>query len=153
MEQIQTPVNVHEIIKILPHKWPFLMVDRILTVSDKSIVGIKNVSSGEQHFIGHFPQYPVMPGVLIVESCAQIATLWAYYNFFHGTNKTLDVRLTGIDNFKFRKEVIAGDCLTITATVSNLRDGEKNAIFKCDVEATVDNKIACSGSISGILLK
>jgi 3-hydroxyacyl-[acyl-carrier-protein] dehydratase len=115
-------LDVNEIMKILPHRYPFLMVDRVLEVEPgKKIVAIKNVSMNEQFFQGHFPGHPVMPGVLIVEAMAQVAGIMAYLASDDETRKKVTYFMA-IDSAKFRKPVVPGDQLRIVVeTIFNRR--------------------------------
>lgn len=106
-------MDINEIMKILPHRYPFLMVDRIVEIEPaKRIVGLKNVSINEPHFQGHFPGHPVMPGVLIIEAMAQVAGIMAY---LASDDKTRDKvsYFMAIDSARFRKPVFPGDQLRI----------------------------------------
>ncbi|GFE58918.1 3-hydroxyacyl-[acyl-carrier-protein] dehydratase FabZ [Geobacter sp. AOG1] len=106
-------LDVNEIMKILPHRYPFLLVDRIVEMeAGKRIVGIKNVTCNEPFFPGHFPGHPVMPGVLIIEAMAQVAGILAYLS----SDDSIRSKVTyfvGIDNAKFRKPVVPGDQLRL----------------------------------------
>lgn len=104
---------------ILPHRYPFLLVDRILELEDTRIVGLKNVTATEPHFQGHFPDFPVMPGVLIVECMAQTAGVLVLSQIPDRKNKV--VLLTTIESAKFRKPVIPGDQLRVEMTVISKR--------------------------------
>lgn len=104
---------------ILPHRYPFLLVDRILELEDTRIVGLKNVTATEPHFQGHFPDFPVMPGVLIVECMAQTAGVLVLSQIPDRKNKV--VLLTTIESAKFRKPVIPGDQLRVEMTVISRR--------------------------------
>lgn len=106
-------LDINEIMKILPHRYPFLMVDRIVELeSGKRIVGIKNVTVNEPFFQGHFPGHPVMPGVLIIEAMAQVGAILAYVS----SDDSIRAKVTyfvGIDNARFRKPVVPGDQLRL----------------------------------------
>ena len=104
---------------ILPHRYPFLLVDRILELEDTRIVGLKNVTATEPHFQGHFPDFPVMPGVLIVECMAQTAGVLVLSQIPDRKNKV--VLLTTIESAKFRKPVVPGDQLLVEMTVISKR--------------------------------
>ena len=104
---------------ILPHRYPFLLVDRILELEETRIVGLKNVTATEPHFQGHFPDFPVMPGVLIVECMAQTAGVLVLSQIPDRKNKV--VLLTTIEGAKFRKPVIPGDQLRVEMTVISRR--------------------------------
>ena len=102
--------NINEIFKILPHRYPFLMVDRIIDIiDDKKIIGIKNVTINEPFFQGHFPGEPIMPGVLIIEAMAQVGGIFAIVTFNIPPN--LITYFVGIDNARFRRPVVPGDVL------------------------------------------
>ena len=109
-------MDIQEISAILPHRYPFLLVDRILEIDPgKRIVGLKNVSVNEPFFQGHFPNHPIMPGVLIIESMAQVGGVLAYKSSKENEGKL--VFFLGIDKAKFRRPVYPGDQLRIEVTV------------------------------------
>jgi len=108
-------LDIEEIRKILPHRYPMLLVDRILELEPERIVGIKNVTVNEPFFQGHFPDFPVMPGVLIVEAMAQVAGVLVLKEIPDRAGKL--VLLAGIDNAKFRRPVLPGDQLRIEMKV------------------------------------
>jgi 3-hydroxyacyl-[acyl-carrier-protein] dehydratase len=113
MPEVLVMLDVNEIMKLLPHRYPFLMVDRIIEVeTGKRIVGIKNVTINEPFFQGHFPGHPIMPGVLIIEAMAQVAGIMAY--LASGDNLCEMVTyFMSVDNARFRKPVVPGDQLRI----------------------------------------
>ncbi|HEX5773682.1 MAG TPA: 3-hydroxyacyl-ACP dehydratase FabZ [Geomobilimonas sp.] len=116
-------LDVNEIMKILPHRYPFLLVDRIVAVEEgKKIVGIKNVTVNEPFFQGHFPGHPVMPGVLIIEAMAQVGGILAYL----ASDDDIRNKITyfaAIDNVKFRRPVVPGDQLRIEMEMTACRRG------------------------------
>jgi 3-hydroxyacyl-[acyl-carrier-protein] dehydratase len=115
-------LDVNEIMKLLPHRYPFLLVDRITEIDPgKKIVGLKNVTINEPFFQGHFPGHPVMPGVLIVEAMAQVAAILVYSS--SEENKGKITYFVGIDNTKFRKPVVPGDQLRLELEVIGCRRG------------------------------
>lgn len=127
--------------EVLPHRYPFLLVDRILEMEEgKRAVGIKTLSIGDIFLQGHFPGYPVMPGVLIVEALAQVGAMAILNSLeFRGRRPFL----TGIDNFRFRRQVIPGDVLRLEVTLTSLRSnfGKGHGV------ATVDGAMAAEGDI------
>ena len=131
-----------DIQKILPHRYPFLLVDRVTELEDGTrAVGIKNVTVNEPFFQGHFPQNPIMPGVLIVEALAQVGAVML---LSMPENRGKLGVFTGIDAMKFRRQVIPGDTLTLEAELLMYRHG----MGKAKVSATVEGKIAAAGEIS-----
>ena len=141
-------LDIEAIKKIIPHRYPFLLVDRVLECDDESrIVGIKNVTMNEPFFQGHFPDYPVMPGVLIVEAMAQVACILALRILKREGHAS--ILFTGIDGVKFRKPVVPGDTLRLELTKTKQR-GE---LFRFDGSAFVDGAMVTQGSIQAILGK
>jgi beta-hydroxyacyl-ACP dehydratase FabZ len=129
-------LDINEILKALPHRYPFLLVDRILEYEkEKRIVGIKNVSYNEPFFTGHFPGRPIMPGVLIIEAMAQLGGVLLLQE--HDLKDHGLVYLAGIDNAKFRKTVIPGDQLRIVVDVLRY----KHTICKMRGEAFVNETL------------
>jgi len=128
-------LDIEEIRKILPHRYPMLLVDRILELEPERIVGIKNVTVNEPFFQGHFPDFPVMPGVLIVEAMAQVAGVLVLKEIPDRADKL--VLLAGIDNAKFRRPVLPGDQLRIEMKVIK----RKASVAKMMGVATVDGSI------------
>jgi len=135
-------LDIEQIKEIIPHRYPFLLVDRILEVEDgKSAVGIKNVSANEEFFNGHFPDYPVMPGVLIVEALAQVG---AVAMLKKEENRGRLAFFAGIDGCRFKKQVNPGDQLRLEVEIVRLR----GPIGKGKAVATVDGEIACEAEIT-----
>lgn len=130
-------LNIDEIKKIMPHRYPFLLVDKILSVTEgKTAVGIKNVTANEPFFEGHFPDYPVMPGVLIVEALAQTAGICL---FASGNPENKLGMFAGIDRARFKREVRPGDVLQLDVEITRYRGTIAKAIGK----ATVAGELAC----------
>jgi 3-hydroxyacyl-[acyl-carrier-protein] dehydratase len=130
-----------EIQKIIPHRYPFLLVDKVLEVeAGKSITAIKNVTANEPFFQGHFPGYPVMPGVLIVEALAQAAGIAVA---MQDENKDKLGLFASIDEMKIKKQVVPGDTLKLEAEILSSRMG----IVKAKVTASIDGKVAAEGQI------
>lgn len=135
-----------EIQRILPHRYPFLLVDRVVELEPgKRAVAIKNVTANEPFFQGHFPGYPIMPGVLIVEALAQTAGIAANAGASDSDgadNAKLGV-FASIDGIKFKRQVMPGDTLQLTAEILSSKMG----VVKAKVQAAVDGKIAAEGEI------
>jgi 3-hydroxyacyl-[acyl-carrier-protein] dehydratase len=130
-----TALDVQEISQLLPHRYPMLMVDRIVEISADSIVGLKNVTVNEPHFTGHFPNFPVMPGVLIIEAMAQTAGILVGTLAPHTRGKVMF--LASVDEAKFRKPVVPGDQLRIEMKMLRL----KHTVAKMQGTATVDGQV------------
>jgi 3-hydroxyacyl-[acyl-carrier-protein] dehydratase len=135
-------MDIVQIMSILPHRYPFLLIDRIVEMERKTrIVALKNVTINEPHFAGHFPEYPIMPGVLMVEAIAQAGGAMLLTEFPDRADKLMV--FTSIDSAKFRRPVVPGDQLRIEVTVLNWR---ATAVRMRGV-ATVEGKIACEATI------
>lgn len=137
-------MDIHEVLKYLPHRQPFLLVDRVIEMElGKSLVALKNVTYNEPFFAGHFPSRPVMPGVLMIEALAQASAILAYKS----TNATPDdgtlYLFAGIDNARFRRVVEPGDQLTLSVKVLRSKSG----IWKLEGQAHVDGELACSAEL------
>jgi len=130
-----TVLDINEIRGILPHRYPFLMVDRIVELEDDRVVGIKNVTVNEPFFTGHFPDFPVMPGVLIIEAMAQAAGVLVLKSIPDRENKL--VLLVAVENARFRKPVVPGDSLRMEMKVIK----RKASVAKMAGVATVDGAI------------
>ncbi len=139
-------VEIIELMKMLPHRYPFLMVDRIVDIDgDNSATGIKNVTINEPHFQGHFPEHPVMPGVLIVEAMAQTAGAICIKNA--GEETPALVYFMTIDNAKFRRPVVPGDRLEIK--VSKVK--QRGNIWRFACEAVVGDIKVAEADISAMM--
>lgn len=135
-------LDITQIKEIIPHRYPFLLVDKILEVEDgQKAVGIKNVTANEEFFNGHFPDYPVMPGVLIVEALAQVG---AVAMLKKEENRGRLAFFAGIDNCRFKKQVKPGDQLRLEVEIIRLR----GPIGKGKAVATVDGEVACEAEIT-----
>jgi 3-hydroxyacyl-[acyl-carrier-protein] dehydratase len=139
-------VDILGLMKLLPHRYPFLLVDKIIEIDeDNSAIGIKNVTINEPHFQGHFPEQPVMPGVLIVEAMAQTAGAICIRS--QNTDKPSLVYFMTIDNAKFRRPVVPGDRLEIH--VKKLK--KRGNIWRFACEAMVDGAKAAEAEISAMM--
>lgn len=138
------PMDINEIINLLPHRYPFLLIDRVLSMElDKSIVALKNVTINEPFFPGHYPHYPVMPGVLIIEAMAQAAALLSFKSMGAKADGKSVYYFAGIDGARFRQPVGPGDQLIIKASViRNMR-----GLFKFSATAEVDNRLAAEAEL------
>ncbi len=135
-------LNTLDIMKLLPHRYPFLLVDRIDEFeAGKRIVGTKNVTINEPFFQGHFPGHPIMPGVLILEAMAQVGGLYAYLAKETGENQV--TYFLGIDKAKFRKPVLPGDVLQLDLELLKMRRG----IYCFKGRATVDGKLVAEAEL------
>jgi len=137
-----TELSTVQIRELLPHRYPFLLVDRILELEEgQRAVGIKAVTVNEPFFVGHFPQYPVMPGVLIAEALAQVAGVVAAHAAGTGGRVAF---LTGLDNFRFRRQVTPGDLLRLEVTMMRFKPnaGRAHGI------ATVDGSLVAEGDVT-----
>ena len=141
-------LDINEIKKIIPHRYPFLLVDKIIECDDESrIVGIKSVTMNEPFFQGHFPEYPIMPGVLIVEAMAQVACILGMRILKREGRSS--VFFTGIDKVKVRKPVVPGDVLRLELT----KIKQRGELFRFEGKALVEDKVVTQGTIQAILGK
>ncbi|WP_163539671.1 3-hydroxyacyl-ACP dehydratase FabZ [Gracilibacillus sp. YIM 98692] len=134
-------MDIEQIKETIPHRYPFLLVDKITEQDEKRVVGQKNVSINEPFFQGHFPDYPVMPGVLIVESLAQVG---AVAILSKEENKGKIGFLAGIDKCRFKRQVKPGDQLNLEVEIIRL----KGPVGKGKATATVDGELACEAEIT-----
>ena len=131
------PLHVHEILEYLPHRYPFMLIDRVIEYEEgKSLLAIKNVTYNEPFFIGHFPERPVMPGVLVIEALAQASGILV---FLISNDKDL-FYFAGIDNARFKRVIEPGDQLHLYTSVER----QRRNLWKFNAKATVDGDIACS---------
>ena len=134
-------LDINEIKEILPHRFPFLLVDRIVEMEPERIVGIKNVTANEPFFQGHFPDFPVMPGVLIIEAMAQAAGVLVLKNMQDRANKL--VLLVAVENARFRRPVVPGDTLRMEMKVLK----RKASVAKMAGIATVDGQVVAEAEV------
>lgn len=138
-------LDIQAIEKILPHRYPFLLIDRIVELEDMRVVGIKNVTMNEPYFQGHFPGLPVMPGVLIIESMAQVAAVLVLSRVPDREKKV--VLFASITEAKFRKPVVPGDQLRVEVNFLKL----KPSVAKVQGRATVDGALVAEAEIMATL--
>jgi 3-hydroxyacyl-[acyl-carrier-protein] dehydratase len=137
-------MDIHEILRRLPHRYPIMLVDRVLELeSGKRIVALKNVSINEPVFMGHFPHYPVMPGVMIIEALAQAAAILSFVTFDKRADRNSVYYFAGIDNARFKRPVGPGDQLRLE--VDLLR--EMRGVGKFGARALVDGQLAAEAEL------
>ena len=137
-------MDIHEILKQLPHRYPFLLVDRVLELEKgKRIKAIKNVTINEPFFVGHFPHRPVMPGVLMLEAMAQVAALLAFDALGTTPSEKTIYYFAGIDAARFKRPVEPGDQLVMDVSLERMKSG----IFKFKGIARVDEQLACEAEL------
>ncbi len=143
-------VDINEIQRLIPHRPPFLLIDRVLDlVPGERATGIKNVSMNEPFFAGHFPSRPVMPGVLIVEAMAQTATLICAKSLDVGDDHNLLVYFMGIDRARFRRPVVPGDRLELHVT----RVRARAKVWSFTGEARVDGAVAAEAAFMAMIMR
>jgi len=143
MEGVSVMIDVKEIMEIMPHRYPFLLVDRIESLKEgEEIVGIKNVTINEPFFAGHFPGNPIMPGVLIIEAMAQVGGVLAFHSSPKEWAGSL-VYFMGIDKVRFRKPVVPGDQLRLKLTTIR----QKQRVFKMRGEAYVEDTLVAEAEL------
>lgn len=141
-------MNIHEILENLPHRYPFILVDKVIRLElGKNITAIKNVTVNEPFFPGHFPYHPVMPGVLIVEAMAQAAALLSFKTMDTKPNEDSVYYFAGIDNARFKKPVGPGDQIILNVKIDRILKG----IWKYKGVATVDNEVVAEANMMCIL--
>ena len=149
MEKNLKSADIQLIKKIIPHRYPFLLVDKVIEINDlKTARGIKNVTFNEPYFQGHFPSVPIMPGVLIIEALAQTAAVMVGVSL-NLEGKNLLIYFMGIDNCKFRRKVSPGDRLELKVNVLRGKIGSK--VWKFSGEAQVDGEIAAQVEFTAMM--
>jgi 3-hydroxyacyl-[acyl-carrier-protein] dehydratase len=137
-------MDIHQILKMLPHRYPFLLVDRVLQLDKgKSIVALKNVTINEPFFNGHFPHRPVMPGVLMLEALAQAAALLSFHTMEVVPDDNTIYYFAGIDGARFKRPVEPGDALTLMVELDRMKAG----IFKFKAKAMVGDELAVEAEL------
>jgi 3-hydroxyacyl-[acyl-carrier-protein] dehydratase len=141
-------LDINKILQCLPHRYPFLLVDKVISIDfNKKIIAVKNVSFNEPHFLGHFPNHPIMPGVLIIEAMAQAGALMVTCCPNFQSEKKL-VYFMSIDGAKFRKPVLPGDVLELhVSTVQN-----RSNVWKLSAVGIVDNKKVAEAQLSAMII-
>ena len=141
---MNTQMDIHEILRHLPHRYPFLLIDRVLSMEQgKSIVALKNVTINEPFFPGHYPHHPVMPGVLVIEAMAQAAALMSFKSQGNMPDDSTVYYFVGIDGARFKRPVVPGDQLILNVeTIRNAR-----GLWKFKAWAEVDGKLAAEAEI------
>ncbi|MEQ1776340.1 MAG: 3-hydroxyacyl-ACP dehydratase FabZ [Burkholderiales bacterium] len=137
-------MNIHKVLEYLPHRYPFLLIDRVLSYDPgKDLHALKNVTINEPFFSGHFPHHPVMPGVLIIEAMAQAAAILSFVTMGEKSDDKSVYYFVGIDNARFKKPVTAGDALQIHVTLERHMRG----VWKFKATAHVDNVLAAEAEL------
>jgi 3-hydroxyacyl-[acyl-carrier-protein] dehydratase len=139
--------DISEILKVMPHRYPFLLIDRVLEMTETTIRAIKNVTINEPHFTGHFPEAPVMPGVLVVEAMAQAGGFLLFSQVEDRDGKL--IYFTGIDNCRFRRPVVPGDQIVFEVEVVSARRN----FAKIHGRATVDGELACEADLMSAMME
>ena len=143
-----TSMNINEILDHLPHMYPFVLVDKVLSYEvGKKIEAVKNVTINEPFFPGHFPHYPVMPGILIIEAMAQAAAILSFKTMNDKPNDHSVYYFAGVDNARFKKPVVPGDQLNFTVSIKKRIKG----FWKYKGIALVENKVVAEANITCIL--
>jgi 3-hydroxyacyl-[acyl-carrier-protein] dehydratase len=137
-------MDIKEVLQYLPHRYPFLLIDRVLDCEPgKRIVALKNVTINEHFFVGHFPHHPIMPGVMIIEALAQAAALLSFRTMAHKADRRLIYYFVGIDGARFKRPVVPGDALTLDVTLKRQARG----LWLFSGEARVDNAVAAEAQL------
>ena len=134
-------LDIRQIMEVMPHRYPFLLIDRVLEIESDRIRAIKNVTFNEPFFIGHFPEHPVMPGVLLVEAMAQAGGFLLFREVEDRDNKL--IYFTGIDNCRFRRPVVPGDQVVFDVKVLSNR----RSFAKLEATASVDDDVVCRAGL------
>lgn len=137
-------MDIRQILDTLPHRYPFLLVDRVLSITPgESIVALKNVTMNEEFFNGHFPHYQVMPGVLIIEALAQAAGILSFKTMGNAADKESVYFFVGIDNARFKRPVVPGDALHLHVSIERHSRG----LWKYKTRALVEGQLAAEADL------
>lgn len=150
MAETMTQVNfdIRDVMRFLPHRYPFLLVDRVIGHEEgQRVTALKNVTYNEAHFVGHFPELPTMPGVLILEALAQASGILAVLKSGLRADSGLILYFAGIDNCRFKKPVVPGDTLLLHAELEK----QKRDLWKFRTHATVDGVVVCEADMMCVL--
>ena len=146
----QVKLNIKDILDTLPHRYPFILVDKVLElIPNRKIRAVKNVTINEEFFIGHFPHYPVMPGVLIIEALAQAAGILSFKSMNESANEESLYFFVGIDNCRFKKPVGPGDVLALNVQIEKVKGG----VWKYQATAEVEQKVCAQAQLMCALSK
>jgi 3-hydroxyacyl-[acyl-carrier-protein] dehydratase len=142
-------LDIREILRLIPHRWPFVMIDRVTECEEggDTLKAIKNVTYNEAHFPGHFPAVPTMPGVLVVEAMAQACGILAVIRAGLSAESGQILYFAGIDNARFKRPVVPGDQLVFEVRL----DKQKRDLWKFSARATVDGQLACEAELMCVL--
>lgn len=148
MSEPVLPISIERIMQMIPHRYPFLMIDRVIeAVRGEHAVSVKNVTINEPFFVGHFPSKPVMPGVLIIEAMAQTSAVLVVDTLGAAAEGKL-VYFMSVEEAKFRKPVVPGDQLHIRA----VKERNRGNVWKFACEATVDGKVVAEGVVTAMIV-
>jgi 3-hydroxyacyl-[acyl-carrier-protein] dehydratase len=137
-------MDIKEVLQYLPHRYPFLLIDRVLDCEPgKRIVALKNVTINEHFFAGHFPHHPIMPGVMIIEALAQAAAILSFRTIAHKADRRLIYYFVGIDGARFKRPVVPGDALTLDVTLKR----QARNLWLFSGEARVNDAVAAEAQL------
>ena len=146
----QVKLNIKDVLDTLPHRYPFILVDKVLElIPNRKIRAVKNVTINEEFFIGHFPHYPVMPGVLIIEALAQAAGILSFKSMNESANDESLYFFVGIDNCRFKRPVGPGDVLALNVQIEKVKGG----VWKYQATAEVEEKVCAQAQLMCALRK
>jgi 3-hydroxyacyl-[acyl-carrier-protein] dehydratase len=148
VQTVTADIDIQRIMQLIPHRYPFLMIDKVVDVTPgEAATGIKNVTINEHYFQGHFPQRPVMPGVLIIEAMAQTAAVLVMHSLGRGSEGSL-VYFMSVDSARFRRPVVPGDTLAVRV----VRQRNRGNVWKFDGQALVDGKLVAEATFAAMIM-